>query len=523
MRTNSNCHSLFPQDSEPGDEARPGPSGEAKRRKVVRETLRWKKKDLERVLPDWTVAPPEFLHEDLTPTKQFERFFDDEVLVYIVAQTERYAQQCGDHRFNTSVSEIRGFLGILFISGYAPLPRRPLYWENEEDVHNPAVAGAMPRNRFDLLMKYLHLADNQHLTQGDKSTKVRPLYDMLNKRFIKYFPLSQEVSIDESMVPYYGKHSMKQCIRGKPIRFGYKQWVLATPLGYAIYLSPYQGAAAGYDKTLGLGHSVVVDLVSQLPPSLPFHVFIDNFFTGMSLLQDLTERGLGATGTVRTNRIDKCPLKQISKEERGAFDYRSSADGSITVCCWMDNSVVTMASNVHGVFPLQKVQRWSAKETKRINVDQPGMVKAYNKGMGGVDRMDQNVGAYRISMRTKKWWWPFLAFICDCALQNAWLLYRESPANARAPMDLLAFKRQVALTYTKALSASRSISKITVGRPAPVSRRVPEDLRFDGKDHYLDNGPTRRRCAQCGKKTKVLCLKCQIPCHIECSPAFHTP
>ena len=36
---------------------------------------------------------------------------DDEVLVYIVAQTERYVQQCGDHRFNTSVSEIRGIPG----------------------------------------------------------------------------------------------------------------------------------------------------------------------------------------------------------------------------------------------------------------------------------------------------------------------------------------------------------------------------------------------------------------------------
>eukprot|EP00745_Piridium_sociabile_P034386 TRINITY_DN59073_c0_g1_i2.p1 TRINITY_DN59073_c0_g1~~TRINITY_DN59073_c0_g1_i2.p1 ORF type:complete len:383 (+),score=75.54 TRINITY_DN59073_c0_g1_i2:2-1150(+) len=379
----------------------------------------------------------------------------------------------------------------------------------------------MTRNRFDLLMKYLHLADNGHLQQGDKFSKVRPLYNLLNVRFVKFFPLTQDLSIDESMIPYFGKHSMKQCIRGKPIRFGYKQWVLATPLGYAIYLSPYQGAAAGYDKTLGLGHSVVIDLVSQLPPALPFSVFFDNFFTGMALLQDLTERKLGATGTVRTNRIDHCPLKQLPKSVRGDFDHRTSADGSITVCSWKDNSVVTMASNVHGVFPLSKASRWSAKETRRVNVDQPGMVKAYNKGMGGVDRLDQNVAAYRITIRSKKWWWPFLAFIADCALQNAWLLYRQSPANAHTPMDLLRFKRQIALVYTKVLTADRNLSKVSIGRPVPMERRVPQDLRQDGKDHHLENGPTRRRCAQCGKKTKLLCMKCQVPCHIECSPAFH--
>ena len=317
---------------------------------------------------------------------------------------------------------------------------------------------------------------------------------------------------------------MKQCIRGKPIRFGYKQWVLATPLGYAIHLSPYQGAAAGYDKTLGLGHSVVLDLVSNLPPSLPFNVFFDNFFTGMPLLEDLHAKGLGATGTVRTNRIDKCPIKhqELAKAERGQYDYRCSRDGNIVVCSWMDNSVATMASTNHGVFPLQRVRRWSSKEMNRILVDQSAMFKAYNKGIGGVDRMDQNVGAYRISMRTKKWWWPFFAFLADCALQNAWLLYRTSPAHKRIPLDLLAFKRQVALVYTKALAANRNVPKVLSGRAPNKQRRVPDDLRQDGKDHHLENGPTRRRCTHCGKKTKLLCRKCQVPCHIECSLAFHS-
>lgn len=147
-------------------------------------------------MPDWTAPKPDFLDEDLTPVKQFERFFNEEVLDHLVKQMNLYAQQCGEHNFITSVSEMRAFVGILFASSYALLPRRPVHWENESDVHNEAIASTMSRNRFDQMMKFLYLADNTTLTPGDKLTKVRPLFDILNQRFIKYFPMTQDVSID---------------------------------------------------------------------------------------------------------------------------------------------------------------------------------------------------------------------------------------------------------------------------------------------------------------------------------------
>ncbi len=38
-------------------------------------------------------------------------------------------------------------------------------------------------------------------------------------------------SCDEVMVPYYGRHSTKQYIHGKPVRYGYKVWALCTSGG----------------------------------------------------------------------------------------------------------------------------------------------------------------------------------------------------------------------------------------------------------------------------------------------------
>ena len=48
----------------------------------------------------------------------------------------------------------------------------------------------------------------------------------------QYDVLHDLLSIDESMRPYYGSHSSKMFIKGKPIRFGYKMWCLCESDGY---------------------------------------------------------------------------------------------------------------------------------------------------------------------------------------------------------------------------------------------------------------------------------------------------
>jgi Transposase IS4 len=65
------------------------------------------------------------------------------------------------------------------------------------------------------------------------------------------------------------------------------------------------------------------------------------------------------------------------------------------------------------------VKRWSKAAGTMIDVPQPHLINKYNKNMGGVDRMDQNIGAYRISIRSQKWQWPLFAYLLDVAMQNA--------------------------------------------------------------------------------------------------------
>ncbi|GBP64812.1 PiggyBac transposable element-derived protein 3 [Eumeta japonica] len=59
------------------------------------------------------------------------------------------------------------------------------------------------------------------------------------------FLLEEHYSVDEAMIPYYGRHGCKQHIKGKPIRYGFKAWVGATRLGIAsnaVGINPKQSA-----------------------------------------------------------------------------------------------------------------------------------------------------------------------------------------------------------------------------------------------------------------------------------------
>ena len=123
---------------------------------------------------------------------------------------------------------MRSFLGVLLLTGYHSLPEEYHYWSTQPDLGFPAVYNTLSRNRYHEIKRYLHFADNQRLTGGDKMSKISPLYNMLNCNLVQFCIFHKLLSVDESMVPYFGHHSTKMFIKVKPIRFGYKIWCLCV-------------------------------------------------------------------------------------------------------------------------------------------------------------------------------------------------------------------------------------------------------------------------------------------------------
>ncbi|KAK9703800.1 Transposase IS4 [Popillia japonica] len=333
-------------------------------------------------------------------------------------------------------------MGILLFSGYHNVPQATLYWSLDAAFGIPMIRQTMSRNMFTKLKANFHIANNDKVDISDKFAKVRPLFDMLNKRYIQFGVFAEHLSIDETMVPtsaaiqrkclYVGSQSVSDInfIRGKPIRFGYKLWTLCSSNGYMFQFIPYSGASGIYHKRGGLGASVIMQLLSHCEHPMQHTVHFDNFFTSHYLPCLLKERGFCATGTVRPNRVAgallqtwKKALKKHLKERgfcatgtvrpnrvAGALlqtwkkalkkhdtDYVYDTKNDVMVIRWMDNSEVTIATNYDTIEPMVTVQRFSKEKKKKVGVPQPFAFNNYNRYMGGVDLHDNGVATARIA------------------------------------------------------------------------------------------------------------------------------
>lgn len=77
-----------------------------------------------------------------------------------------------------------------------------------------------------------------NLDKQDKNTNIRSFYDMIANRCLENQPKSPDLSADESILPYYGWNNSKQQMQNKPVRSGYKMWILAASPEYVVNFDP---------------------------------------------------------------------------------------------------------------------------------------------------------------------------------------------------------------------------------------------------------------------------------------------
>ena len=121
--------------------------------------------------------------------------------------------------------------------------------------------------------------------------KMAPLYEMLNRNLNQFGIVNKLLSVDKSMVPYFGRHSAKMFVRGKPIQFGFKIWCLCGSDGYPYNIKIYQGKEKKLqDQPLrSRVINVMVDVIPENSSALLHKLNFDNFFTSYSLMSDLAK------------------------------------------------------------------------------------------------------------------------------------------------------------------------------------------------------------------------------------------
>ena len=163
----------------------------------------------------------------------------------------------------------------------------------------------------------------------DKLYKLRPLITNLTENFAKLYDASRYLIVDESMILFKGRSSIKQYNPKKPIKRGYKLWMIADTDGFINKLDVYQGKFEHVPedmKPFGLGEHVVLSMVDHLH-NKNHEVYLDNYFTSIPLLEHLKSVGVGPCGTIKANRkFLATHLKQDKTMQRGDFDYRVAND-----------------------------------------------------------------------------------------------------------------------------------------------------------------------------------------------------
>ena len=93
--------------------------------------------------------------------------------------------------------------------------------------HFSPIADRISRNRYREISRYLHFVDNSTLgsrgsPEYDRLGKIRPLLEHIQSRCATLYNPSKELAIDEAMIKFQGRSSLKQYMPQKPVKRGIK-------------------------------------------------------------------------------------------------------------------------------------------------------------------------------------------------------------------------------------------------------------------------------------------------------------
>jgi len=482
----------------------------------------------------------------------FRLLFSDEILDLLVEESNNYYQKvliekygC-DYRkiilsktsFNTypylyvtkgiSKDDILAFIGIRMYMGLHKYPNFEFYW-NDSVIYKNVVNKIMSKTYFFLVSKALHFPEkedkvkkNDNDDKDDKdekdddtekneeedieeAIKIDPrqkinLYlEKLAKNFQKFYVLGKNICIDESILQFKGRNSMKFYIPMKPHKWGFKIHLLCDSDTHYLYNMLFDPGRAGkdfinLDNNPSLAESIVLRLLSCLTDHRQRNLFCDGWYSSISLMKKLTKMGYLNTTILRTNSKDLPSKIKLEGYERAEHD---------------------------GIY----VQKYEGKKTilfaTNYEVDKEELRNIYNIKNRGVDTFDQYLEISSIQRRTKKWYKKIFLFGVDASVINAKILCELRTGRSYTTNK---FKEKIVEHIFKMyVDSKRKTDKnfAHLNLEANDDNERPSRV-IGGKSHNVGHiVNTKRKCKNCNKKTPYICIECNIPLHPECFTDYH--
>ena len=320
-------------------------------------------------------------------------FLTRELLEYFVDETNDYARYCRQelnitlsykwHRCN--LTDMAHYLGLLVFFGQLVCGDVRQYWRRGFFMATPNVAGLMTRDAFLAMDRYFHVFNRRAIPRGnqDKLILVRPLMEYLQNRCRMLVVPSKNLSLDEGLLAYKGRLSIKVYNPKKPKKYGVKFFfVTESNTGYVLDISIYSGV-----------FSTLCDTLFQLVDRFRgkgYHLFMDNYYNSIALAQELYDTGIRCSGTLRLVRGAPTVLKDVGQNPRllpkGETLWRRKKD--VFCILWNDIRLVPMITTSHEPIREEVTQRRKKRQHGRVHyeevqVQRPTVIGHYNRHMGG--------------------------------------------------------------------------------------------------------------------------------------------
>lgn len=453
--------------------------------------------------------------QDKQPADFFFMFVDEALLELMVQETNRYALQKLSKTIlpkarikqwkATNPNEMKIFLGLQIWIGLVQMPKLGCYWSNNV-LYSTEVKQVMSRNRFELLLSNWHFTDNEGGNTSERLYKIAPLINHIRKNFQNVITPSNNICVDETLVPFRGRLAFRQYIKNKRHKFGIKLFKLCIEDGYTYDFKIYCGAEKT-NTTNSVPTSIVMGLCENLL-DCGRTIYVDNYYTSIELAHKLLDRQTHLVGTLRKNRKG-IPKDVIQKKLKKGEIIGKESDTGVAVIKWCDKREVLMLSTKH----TNKMKSLTARNGNEVQ--KPEAIIDYNKSKSFIDLSDQ-VKAYASCLRRSVKWYRKLAveILLGSAVVNAFIIYKSVTDKN---ISITEFRENIAKELLGIAQKENNVTSISVK-----------------EKHILEEVGTsnRRRCTSCYKKlteehnrkyatskatqTRWKCVQCEkfycVPC-----------
>ena len=448
----------------------------------------------------------------------FKLFLTNEILDEIVFHTNRYAEQyfTMHRRLQTDSRrwhpidrlELESFIGLLIKSGMNRTNHESLnvLWDISESP--PVYRATMSIQRFKFFLRFVRFDDRQQRKKSDRLAPIRRVFELFRRQLPLHFIPSENLTIDEQLVPFRGRCGFIQYMPKKPVKYGLKFWILSDASSrYVLSINLYTGRENN-TTTKNLSSDVVLNLVDQLRVNVKQGrcVTFDRYFTNLALSNELLARSMTCVGVVDPKRsFVPNELKVRRRDLHSTWYYFCDGHMILSYQAKEKQNPVILLSSAHAFGE-------EFDDDKKL----PCAIHDYNQMKNGVDafnRCIENHTVRRISRR-----WPMIVFynMIDIALINAMTIWLGH--NASSNIGRMNSRRALLTEVSRSLMEMQQKRRATEIRLMPKVKIALQALGHDiGSQVTTDTitdvvNRTKRRCylcpAQPGRKVRQTCQRC---------------